>query len=210
MNRIFIFISIMAAVFGTDNAIAQSLFEGKLTYYQSSSRLKDVDKVFHLYCKGYDFVEQRTNAFFTYRVIYTHSSHEWVSISCFDDQQCQIERKRIEKDTTETIHIFRDSVVDIKGYTCIKVEMRNNSPQKDVKHSVLWVDTSYRIPFHYGYFEELPYGLVVKTELTVILSKGSPIPFTIELLQSEPGLVDEKLFVVPEEPVDKNVKDDNR
>ena len=64
--------------------------------------------------------------------------------------------------------------------------------------SVIWIDTSFRIPFNYGVYKNLEHGLVVKSQ-TEMEMKGLTLRTSKELQDVHWENVDPAVFAFPDE-----------
>jgi thiol-disulfide isomerase/thioredoxin len=83
----------------------------------------------------------------------------------------------------------------IAGHNCVRVSYESGNAMVS-EHSTVWLDTSYRIPFHYSLDDDIPYGLPVRTE-TRMKMKGMEVETVSELVSVVEGEVDDAIFAVP-------------
>ena len=90
----------------------------------------------------------------------------------------------------------------IAGHNCVRVSYESGNAMVS-EHSTVWLDTSYRIPFHYSLDDDIPYGLPVRTE-TRMKMKGMEVESVSELVSVVEGEVDDAIFAVPSTRFDEN------
>ena len=89
----------------------------------------------------------------------------------------------------------------VNGHRCIRVSQERAIENKAMKmriQSTQWLDTSYHIPFNYGCYKEVPYGLIVREENTSDMN-GITFNTITDLVSVVEGKVDDALFFVPDE-----------
>ncbi len=112
-----------------------------------------------------------------------------------------VTKKTMEKGSDTMPILFSDTIVRINGYNCLLVEFEIEDEMMQVV-SVIWIDTSFRIPFNYGVYKNLEHGLVVKSQ-TEMEMKGLTIRTSKELQDVHWGNVDPAVLAFPDE--DKSI-----
>ena len=184
----------LLTVITVNNIFPQSSFEGRLTYIQKMSREVSTEIKLNEYYKGNNFVsdipELKT------KLIYRGDLHELVSIQSMFETPI-ITKQTIGKDFDGAPLQIHDTIVFINDYSCIRLEYETENDLMKGKNTV-WIDTSFKIPYNYGIYPELEYGLVVKSVSEVVV-KGMTIRTIRELQELHYGDVDMMLFALPDE-----------
>ena len=184
----------LLTVIAVNSISSQSLFEGRLTYMQNTSGGMAAEMKFVEYYKGDCIVSDMPDI--KSKIIYRGDSKELVSIQSMMGTPI-VTRKTMEKGTDDTPLLFSDSLISINGYSCLRVEYELETEMMQGK-STVWIDTSFKIPFNYGVFADLQYGLVVKSESELTM-KGLSMHTSKELQDMRYGDVDMALFALPDE-----------
>lgn len=186
--------SMLSVAFAVNSIFPQSLFEGRLTYSQKMSGIMASETKFVEYYKGgnvaCDIPELKT------KLIYKGDRQELVSIQSMMATPV-VTKKTMLKGSDDTPILFSDTIVRINGYNCLRIEFEIEDEMMQGV-SVIWIDTSFRIPFNYGIYTNLEHGLVVKSK-SELKMKGLTIQTSKELLDVHWGNVDPTVFALPDE-----------
>lgn len=185
---------LLLTVIALNSISAQPLFEGRLTYVQKTSGGMASESKFVEYYKGDNVVSDMPDI--KSKIIYRDDSQELVSIQSMMGTPI-VTRKTMEKSSDDTPLLFSDTLVPVNGYSCLRVEYEIETEMMQGK-STVWIDTSFKIPFNYGVFADLQYGLVVKSESELTM-KGIRMRTSKELQDLRYGDVDMALFALPDE-----------
>lgn len=184
----------LLTVIAVNSISSQSLFEGRLTYVQKTSGGMASESKFVEYYKGDNVVSDMPDI--KSKIIYRGDSQELVSIQSMMGTPI-VTRKTMGKSSDDTPLLFSDTLVPVNGYSCLRVEYEIETEMMQGK-STVWIDTSFKIPFNYGVFADLQYGLVVKSESELTM-KGIRMRTSKELQDLRYGDVDMALFALPDE-----------
>lgn len=194
MMKQILLISLLLTAFAVNSIFPQSLFEGRLTYSQKMSGIMASETKFVEYYKGgnvaCDIPDLKS------KLIYMADRQELVSIQSMMATPV-VTKKTMLKGSDDTPILFSDTIVRINGYNCLRIEFEIEDEMMQGV-SVIWIDTSFRIPFNYGIYTNLEHGLVVKSK-SELKMKGLTIQTSKELQDVHWGNVDPTVFALPDE-----------
>lgn len=194
MMKQILLISLLLTAFAVNSIFPQSMFEGRLTYSQKMSGIMASETKFVEYYKGgnvaCDIPDLKS------KLIYKGDRQELVSIQTMMGTPV-VTKKTMEKGSDTMPILFSDTIVRVNGYNCLRIEFEIEDEMMQ-GISIIWIDTSFRIPFNYGIYTNLEHGLVVKSK-SELKMKGLTIQTSKELQDVHWGNVDPTVFALPDE-----------
>ena len=178
---------------------AQQLFEGVATFSSSATMAGGATPsaaISTYYYRGNDlFVDMPQNKL---RTLYLAKEKKQYTINAMMGKPILMSHD-IDPDTMGVpLFDIADEPEVVDGHTCLKVQYENETEAATIS-STVWLDTTYHIPFHYSLNEELPWGLPVREEMTMIMKGSQPMKIVNRLVSVTAGKVDDTFFAIPDE-----------
>lgn len=188
-----LFLFILLAVLSANRMFSQNMFEGKLIYVQEMDKGLVSETQIMEYHKNGNVLTVMPDM--KLKLLYRQDLGKLVSIQDMAGTPV-ITQKNLKK--TDTVELeFADGLEQKGVFSCVRVtSMTQSNMMRGVNRSL--VDTSYRIPYNYGAYLNIPHGLLVEMESEAEV-KGMKIKVRKRLIEVVEGEVDPLLFALPEE-----------
>lgn len=185
MKRIIATIAVIAIAASVN---AQRLFEGVATYRMSMNG-SSATSVSTTYYRGQDKVtDMPQNKMKTIFLAEKKMQYAVMGMMGKPIVSSQV----VDPDTMSApLFEIASGLETVGNHRCLRVSYE--TPKVKV---TTWLDTAYRIPFHYALDDAIPYGLPVRTE-TRMQMNGMAMETVSELVAVVAGGVDDALFAVP-------------
>lgn len=190
-NGLFLFI--LLAVLPANRMFSQNAFEGRLTYLQEMGKgIVSKTQIIEYHKNGNVLTIMPDMKL---KLLYRRDLGELVSVQDMAGRPV-ITQKSLEKSDTVVLD-FADELERKGDYNCLRL---TNRIQNDMLKGVVraWVDTLYHIPYNYGTYTSVPYGLLVEMDSEAEV-KGVKMKVRKRLIEVVEGEVDPLLFALPDE-----------
>lgn len=189
-NGLFLFI--LLAVLPANRMFSQNAFEGRLTYLQEMDKgIVSKTQIIEYHKNGNVLTIMPDMKL---KLLYRRDLGKLVSVQDMAGRPV-ITQKSLEKSDTVELD-FADELERKGDYNCLRL---TNRIQNDMLKGVVraWVDTLYHIPYNYGTYTSVPYGLLVEMDSEAEV-KGVKMKVRKRLAEVLEGEVDSVLFSLPD------------
>ena len=188
MKKILLILDVLSCVVP---ALSQDLFHGVATYRMSMGNASAT--TYTTYYRGHDQLTDMPQT--RMKTLYLAEQKTMFTVMGMMGRPI-VSSRAFDPDTMEVpLFDVADDIEVIAGHRCIRVSYEGGNAMVS-EQTTVWLDTSYRIPFHYGLDDDIPYGLPVRTE-TRMKMKGQDMETVSELVSAVAGEVEAALFAVP-------------
>lgn len=188
MKKILLILDVLSCVVP---ALSQDLFHGVATYRMSMGNASAT--TYTTYYRGHDQLTDMPQS--RMKTLYLAEQKTMFTVMGMMGRPI-VSSRAFDPDTMEVpLFDVADGIEVVAGHRCIRVSYEGGNAMVS-EQSIVWLDTSYHIPFHYGLDDEIPYGLPVRTE-TKMNMKGQRMETQSELVSVVAGGVEDAMFVVP-------------
>ena len=188
MKKILLILDVLSCVVP---ALSQDLFHGVATYRMSMGNASAT--TYTTYYRGHDQLTDMPQT--RMKTLYLAEQKTMFTVMGMMGRPI-VSSRAFDPDTMEVpLFDVADDIEVIAGHRCIRVSYEGGNAMVS-EQTTVWLDTSYRIPFHYGLDDDIPYGLPVRTE-TRMKMKGQDMETVSELVSAVAGEVEAALFTVP-------------
>lgn len=188
MKKILLILDVLSCVVP---AFSQDLFYGVATYRMSMGNASAT--TYTTYYRGHDQLTDMPQS--RMKTLYLAEQKTMFTVMGMMGKPI-VSSRAFDPDTMEVpLFDVADGIEVVAGHRCIRVSYEGGNAMVS-EQSIVWLDTSYHIPFHYGLDDEIPYGLPVRTE-TKMNMKGQRMETQSELVSVVAGGVEDAMFVVP-------------
>lgn len=179
--------ALLCAMFFSLPLQAQELFNGVVTYRMSMNGASA--QTYMVYYRGQDQLTDMPQS--KMKMLYLSTEKKMYTVMGMMGKPV-VTSIGLDPDTMSApLFDVAEGMEIIDGHRCLRIIYESASGT-----STVWLDTSYRIPFHYGLDDDVPYGLPVRT-VTKMQMKGMTMESSAELVSVVSGQVEDALFIVP-------------